>query len=92
MTRSSPLTKEDNYQKSPRRESDWRLFLRLVPYARRNQRLLAIAIALLLPVAISGSIQPLIIGQAVSLIRGEKSTFPFLEGLPLNQGINILAG
>ncbi|XWK87658.1 MAG: ABC transporter ATP-binding protein [Phormidium sp.] len=92
MTRLSPLTKEDDYQKSPRRESDWRLFLWLVPYARRNQRLLVISIALLLPVAISGSIQPLLIGQAVSLIRGEKSTFPFFQGLPLYQGINILAG
>lgn len=92
MTRLSPLTKKDDYQKSPRRESDWRLFLWLVPYARRNQRLLVISIALLLPVAISGSIQPLLIGQAISLIRGEKSTFPFLQGLPLLQGINILAG
>ena len=92
MTRLSPLTKEDGYQKSPRRESDWRLFLWLVPYARRNQRLLIIAITLLLPVAISGSIQPLLIGQAISLIRGEPSTFPFLQGLPLYQGINILAG
>ncbi|MGA9381924.1 MAG: ABC transporter ATP-binding protein, partial [Phormidium sp.] len=92
MTRLSPLTKGDDDQKSPRRESDWRLFLWLVPYARRNQRLLIIAIALLLPVAISGSIQPLLIGQAISLIRGEPSTFSFLQGLPLYQGINILAG
>ncbi|MBE9228947.1 ABC transporter ATP-binding protein [Phormidium sp. LEGE 05292] len=92
MTGLSPLRKKDDYQKSPRRESDWRLFLWLVPYARRNQRLLVISIALLLPVAISGSIQPLLIGQAISLIRGEKSTFPFLQGLPLFQGINILAG
>ncbi|MFB2938539.1 ABC transporter ATP-binding protein [Aerosakkonemataceae cyanobacterium BLCC-F154] len=92
MTRLSPLIKEDADRKSPRRESDWRLFLWLVPYARRNQRLLIIAIALLLPVAISGSIQPLIIGQAVSLIRGEPTNFPFLQGVTLSQGINILAG
>jgi ATP-binding cassette subfamily B protein len=92
MTSSSPLTKEDDYQKSPRRESDWRLFLWLLPYARRNQRLLIISISLLLPVAFFGSIQPLLIGQAISLIRGEPSTFPFLQGLPLAQGINILSG
>lgn len=92
MTRLSPPSKEDDEKKSPRRESDWRLFLWLVPYARRNQRLLIIAIVLLFPVAISGSIQPLIIGQAISLIRGEQSTFPFLQGIPLYQGINILAG
>jgi len=92
MTRLSPPSKEDDEKKSPRRESDWRLFLWLVPYARRNQRLLIIAIVLLFPVAISGSIQPLIIGQAISLIRGEQSTFSFLRGIPLYQGINILAG
>lgn len=92
MNRLSPPSKEDDEQKSPRRESDWRLFLWLVPYARRNQRLLIIAIVLLFPVAISGSIQPLIIGQAISLIRGEPSTFTFLRGIPLYQGVNILAG
>jgi ATP-binding cassette, subfamily B, multidrug efflux pump len=73
-----------------RRESDWRLFLRLVPYARRSGRLLALSMILLVPVAVSGAIQPLIIGQAISLIRGEQ-VWPMLQGRPLAVGLNILA-
>ena len=55
------------------RHSDWRLLLKLLPYARPYHRLLAIAIALLIPMSLAGAIQPLIIGQAISLIRGENT-------------------
>ncbi|GET42117.1 ABC transporter ATP-binding protein [Microseira wollei] len=93
MTGSSPLTEELEYKRSQRqrRESDWRLFLRLIPYARRSGRLLLLSMILLLPVAISGAIQPLIIGQAISLIRQEK-TWSILQGRDLSTGLNILAG
>ena len=74
-----------------RRESpnDWRLILKLVPYALRSPIILFFSIALLVPVAIAGAIQPLIIGQAVSLIRQENSWF-FLQKFTLTQGLNIL--
>jgi ATP-binding cassette, subfamily B, multidrug efflux pump len=93
MTGASPETEEIEYKRSQqqRRESDWRLFLRLVPYARRSDRLLALSMALLVPVAVSGAIQPLIIGQAISLIRGEQ-TWSMLQGRDLSTGLNILAG
>jgi len=90
MNRFSLLTENQEDLRSPKRESDWRLFLWIIPYAKRSGRLLMLAIALLIPVAVSGAIQPLIIGQAVSLIRGEQ-TFPFLLNRPLSQGINILS-
>lgn len=72
------------------RETDWRLFLRLVPYATQQKRLLIIAIILLVPVSLLGAIQPLLIGQAVSLIRQEK-TWSFLNNYSLVEGINILS-
>jgi len=74
------------------RENDWRLFLRLVPYARRNSRLLLISIALLLPLSIASAVQPLIIGQAVSLLRDEQQIWFFLKDSTLTEGINILIG
>ncbi|NEQ20899.1 MAG: ABC transporter ATP-binding protein [Microcoleus sp. SIO2G3] len=74
------------------RENDWRLFLRLVPYARRNGRLLLFSITLLLPLSIASAIQPLIIGQAVSLLRDEQQIWFFLKDSTLTEGINILIG
>lgn len=83
---SSPTSRGVNR----RGETDWRLFLRLVPYALTKKRLLITAIILLIPVSILGAIQPLIIGQAVSLIRQEE-TWWFLDNRSLSEGINILA-
>jgi len=83
---SSPTSRGVNR----RGETDWRLFRRLVPYALRKKRLLITAIILLIPVSILGAIQPLIIGQAVSLIRQEE-TWWFLDNRSLSEGINILA-
>jgi ATP-binding cassette subfamily B protein len=83
MAVSSPLVKP--------RENDWRLFLKLIPYTRNNRGILVISMILLVPLAIAGAVQPLIIGQAISLLREEK-TWSFLQNIPLDQGINILAG
>jgi ATP-binding cassette, subfamily B, multidrug efflux pump len=77
------------------KETDWRLFLRLAPYARRNVRLLALAMVFLVPSAIASTVQPILIGKAVSLLKQEPSAydrpFDFLRGLPLSQGLNALA-
>lgn len=72
------------------KENDWRLFLRLVPYARRHGRLLTISMLLLVPLSIAGAMQPILIGQAISLIRQEPSTYEFLRNLPLSQGLTVL--
>ncbi len=91
MTRlSPPPTPEEG--RSRRRENDWRLFLRLVPYARRSGRLLGISLILLVPLAFAGAVQPIIIGQSISLIRGEPTNLPFLSTLALRQGLNLLSG
>ncbi|MDF0552566.1 ABC transporter ATP-binding protein [Kamptonema sp. UHCC 0994] len=87
MTTLSPLT-DGSENRSPR-ETDWRLFQRLIPYALRSKRLLAVSIFLLVPLSVSGAIQPIVIGQAISLIRSEP-TYKFLQGMPLSQGLNFL--
>ncbi|MFM8294602.1 MAG: ABC transporter ATP-binding protein [Microcystaceae cyanobacterium] len=70
-------------------ENDWRLVLKLFPYVKRYPRLLLVSVFLLIPVAFTGAIQPLIIGQAVSLLRKE-SVWPFLENLPLATALQKL--
>jgi ATP-binding cassette, subfamily B, multidrug efflux pump len=70
-------------------ENDWRLLLRLVPYARRSGGLLLLSFGLLVPLAIANAVQPLIIGQAISKIRGEK-TWDFVSSLPMLDGLNTL--
>ncbi|NJO93666.1 MAG: ABC transporter ATP-binding protein, partial [Hydrococcus sp. RM1_1_31] len=87
MSVSSPLA--ESKVKGRPRENDWRLLLKLLPYARRNRKLLIISIILLVPVSIAGAVQPLIIGQAISLLR-EENTWSFLENLSLSQGLNLL--
>ncbi|MBU7582311.1 MAG: ABC transporter ATP-binding protein [Nostoc sp. TH1S01] len=79
-----------SYRRDRWRSNDWRLFLRLVPYARRHIKLLALAILFLVPIALANAIQPLLIGQAISLIRNEPSTYEFLRNIPPRQGINLL--
>jgi ATP-binding cassette subfamily B protein len=90
MTRLSSPSEANRSQQT--RENDWRLFLRLVPYARRSGSLLFISIVLLLPLSVAGAVQPLIIGQAVSLIRNEEQIWFFLKGYSLSDGLNILIG
>ncbi|MFN9175645.1 MAG: ABC transporter transmembrane domain-containing protein, partial [Synechocystis sp.] len=75
--------------KSQTPDNDWRLLLRLLPYVKRYPRELLAALILLIPVAFSGAIQPLIIGQAVSLLRNE-SAWGFLKNLPVNTALNYL--
>jgi ATP-binding cassette subfamily B multidrug efflux pump len=87
MTISSPVADTKN---QPGRDTDWRLFMRLASYGWRSKRLLIISIALLVPLAVSGAIQPILIGQAISVIRAEP-TYEFLRGLPLSAALNILA-
>lgn len=71
--------------------NDWRLFLRLVPYAKRSGYLLAVSLVLLLPLALSSAFQPLLIGQAISLIRQETTVWAFLHDLPLKAGLNLIS-
>ncbi|MDB9379502.1 ABC transporter ATP-binding protein, partial [Nodularia sphaerocarpa] len=88
MSSYQSLNKSDTDNRA--NNSDWRLFLRLLPYARRSRRLLTLAIVLLIPIALANAVQPLLIGQVISLIRDEPNTYEFLRNRPLSQGLNIL--
>jgi ATP-binding cassette subfamily B protein len=79
-----------SHGKNRANNNDWRLFLRLLPYARRHGKLLTLAIVLLVPIALANAVQPLLIGQVISLIRNEPTTYELLRNLPLREGLNIL--
>ncbi|MDH6087362.1 ABC transporter ATP-binding protein [Umezakia ovalisporum] len=88
MSTYQSLNKSATHNRS--NNSDWRLFLRLLPYARRSGQLLTVALVLLIPIALASAVQPLLIGQVISLIRNEPSTYDFLKNRPLWEGLNIL--
>jgi ATP-binding cassette, subfamily B, multidrug efflux pump len=73
-------------------ENDWRLFLRLMPYAKRNMKMLGVAVMFLIPSAVASAMQPVLIGQAVSLVRREKSVWPFFQQVSITQGMHMLVG
>jgi ATP-binding cassette subfamily B protein len=87
---SISIPRKKSHSEYRRRENDWRLFLRLIPYARRHVRSLTLSIILLVPVAVANAVQPLLIGQLISLIRKEPSTYEFIRNLPFWQALQIL--
>ncbi|NEQ34080.1 MAG: ABC transporter ATP-binding protein [Leptolyngbya sp. SIO4C5] len=70
-------------------DSDWRLLLQLVPYIKRHRRLLVWPMILLVPLALANALQPVLIGQAISLIRQEPVAW-FLEAQTLRSGLNLI--
>lgn len=72
------------------RGGDWQLWRHLGHYARPYRWLLACSFLLMLPLAFAGAIQPVLIGQAVSLIRREPVA-AFLQSFPPAQGLRIIA-
>ncbi|RZM75010.1 ABC transporter ATP-binding protein [Leptolyngbya iicbica] len=69
--------------------SDWRLFLRLWPYIRAQRRYLWLPFVLLVPLSLANALQPILIGQAISLIRQEPVAW-FLQERTLQGGLNLL--
>ncbi len=70
--------------------NDWRLALSLLPYAKRNRSILLGSLVLLVPSALGNSLQPILTGQAVSLIRREPSAWPFLQAQGIAGGLQSL--
>jgi ATP-binding cassette subfamily B protein len=83
---STPVASADP---APVADSDWRLFLRLWPYLRRYRRQMVWPLLLLLPLSLANALQPVLIGQAISLIRQEP-VFDWLAKQTLQGGLNLL--
>jgi ATP-binding cassette, subfamily B, multidrug efflux pump len=73
------------------RTSDWRLFLRIVPYARPYKQALWFSAFLLIPLSVAGAVQPILIGQAISLLRNEPTTYGLLRDVGLSNGLVLLS-
>ncbi|MEB3312590.1 MAG: ABC transporter ATP-binding protein, partial [Cyanobacteriota bacterium] len=69
--------------------SDWRLFLRLWPYLYQHRQQMILPLLLLLPLSLANALQPVLIGQAISLIRQEP-VMSFLANQTLQGGLNLL--
>lgn len=70
---------------------DRQRLLRLLPYLGRDRRRLLLALLLLIPLALAGAIQPLLVGQAISVLRGE-AVLPWLQGLAVPVALRLLVG
>ncbi|NEQ76666.1 MAG: ABC transporter ATP-binding protein [Okeania sp. SIO2C9] len=88
MRSISPKTHR-NKERNNNSETDWQLIKRMIGYGLGHKKLVVTSLILLLPLSISSAIQPLLIGQSISLILGEK-TWLFLQKISLSQGLNIL--
>jgi ATP-binding cassette, subfamily B, multidrug efflux pump len=75
-----------------RRNQDWRLFKRLLPYVLRQRRKIILPLILLVPLSIAQAMQPVLIGQAISLIGQESGIWPFLGRMGVQSGLNLLIG
>ncbi len=62
---------------------------RLLPYLRHDRRRLMLVVLLLIPVALAAAIQPLLIGQAIAVLRGEP-TAAWLAGQTVSQAMRTL--
>ncbi|MGB5136023.1 MAG: ABC transporter ATP-binding protein [Prochlorococcaceae cyanobacterium] len=62
---------------------------RLLPYVAGDRRRLLLTLLLLIPVAGAAAVQPLLVGQAIAVLRGEP-TLPWLQGLAVPVALRLL--
>jgi ATP-binding cassette subfamily B protein len=73
-----------------KKENDWGLLLKIAPYAKRNSSILLISLVLLIPLSLAGAVQPLLVGQAISLLRDEP-TWSFLSSYSVSNALKLLS-
>ena len=71
--------------------ADWKRVRRLGRYLIHDRRRLLLTLVMLVPVALAGAIQPLLVGQAISVLRDEAS-FPWLADLGTTASIRLIVG
>ena len=72
-------------------KNDFRRIKKLGKYLKREKKRLILILLILIPVALAGSILPLLVGQAISVLRGE-DTIAFFNNLPKELTINLIIG
>jgi ATP-binding cassette subfamily B protein len=74
---------------------DRQRLLRLLPYVARDRRRLGLTLLLLIPVAFAAAVQPLLVGQAIAVLRRSsgvtnESVLPWLAGLDTPVALRLL--
>lgn len=72
-------------------KNDFRRVKKLGKYLKKEKKRLTLILLILIPVALAGAIQPLLVGQAISLLRGE-DTIPFFDNFSNELSINLIIG
>ncbi len=62
---------------------------RLLPYLGRDRKRLLLSLLLLIPLALAASVQPLLVGQVISKLRGEE-VLSWLAPLPVPVALRLL--
>ncbi len=70
-------------------KNDFRRVTKLGKYLKKEKNRLILILLILIPVALSGAIQPLLVGQAISVLRGE-DTIPFFNNLSNQSSIRFI--
>ena len=75
--------------------SDLQRVKRLGRYLSRDRRRLSLTLVLLVPLALAGAIQPLLVGQAIAVLRRvggdtKESVLPVIQGLETPVALNLI--
>ena len=70
-------------------KNDFRRVKKLGKYLKKERKRLILILLILIPVALAGAIQPLLVGQAISVLRGE-DTIPFFDNLSNELSIRLI--
>ncbi len=92
VSASSSQPPAENPDKKRSAKGDWRLFLRLAPYIKRNRKQLILPLTLLVPLSLAQALQPVLIGQAISLIKQENASWDIFASMSLRAGLNWIIG
>ena len=72
-------------------KNDFRRVKKLGKYLKKEKKRLILILLILIPVALAGAIQPLLVGQAISVLRGEK-TIPLFDNFSNDLSIRFIIG
>ena len=72
-------------------KNDFRRVKKLGRYLKKEKKRLILILLILIPVALAGAVQPLLVGQVISLLRGE-NTISFVDNLSDELSIRIIVG